>query len=247
MQSKDYLDITLNLNDGTYRPFHKPNKETTYIHLEIGYPSQIVKKRNTRSIEKRLPSTKKIFENLKDYYELHLRQYGYNEKLTYTEETNEINKKSRKRNKLWFNPPYSKSVKTSIGKLFLRLINEQFLPTHKYRKMFNQNAIKIGYSRMLNIKSKISTHNKKLLHKPVNQNTRKYNCINKNICPLNGNCLLEKILYIATIKSDKKNYQSRNYKGISENAFKNDTQTINDHSTSVDIKTIQNYPSTAGT
>ena len=65
MQSKDYLDITLNSNDGTYRPFHKPNKETTYIHLEIGYPSQIVKKRNTRSIEKRLSSTKKIFENLK--------------------------------------------------------------------------------------------------------------------------------------------------------------------------------------
>ena len=30
----DYLDVTLNLNDATYHPFHKPNKETTYIHVE---------------------------------------------------------------------------------------------------------------------------------------------------------------------------------------------------------------------
>ena len=68
--------------------------------------------------------------------------------------------------------------------------------------------------------SKIITHNKEILNKPVNQNTQKCNCINKSTCPLNGNCLLENILYIATIKSDKKNYQPRNYKGISENTFK---------------------------
>ena len=73
---------------------------------------------------------------------------------------------------------------------------------------------------MPNIKSKISTLNKKILNKPVNQHTRKCNFINKNTCPLNGNCLLENILYIATIKFDKKNYQPRNYKEISENTFK---------------------------
>ena len=144
----------------------------------------------------------------------------YHEKLNYTEENNEINKKSRKRNILWFNPPYSKSVNTNIGKLFLRLINKHFRPMHKYRKIFNRNTIKISYSCMPKIKSKINTHNKKILNKPVNQNTRKYNCINKYTCPLNGNCLLKNILCIATIKFDQKNYQPRNYKGISENAFK---------------------------
>ena len=73
---------------------------------------------------------------------------------------------------------------------------------------------------MPNVRSKISTHNKKMLNKTVNQKTRKCNCINENTCPLNGNCLLKNILHIATIKSDKKNYQPRNYKGISENIFK---------------------------
>ena len=37
----DYLGVTLNLNDGTYCPFHKPNKETTYIHVESDHPLQI--------------------------------------------------------------------------------------------------------------------------------------------------------------------------------------------------------------
>ena len=128
----DYLDVTLNLNDSTCRPFHKPNEETTYIHVESDHRPHIIKK-IPRSIEKRLSclsSTKEIFENSKDCYEQRLRQCRYNEKLNYTEENNKINKKSRKRNILWFNPPYSKSVKTNTGKLFLRLINKHFSQTH---------------------------------------------------------------------------------------------------------------------
>ena len=112
----DYLDVILNLNDGTNRPFHEPNEEATFfILVESDHPLQIIKK-IPRSIEKILfflSSTKEIFENSKDYYEQRLRQCGYNEQLNYTEENNETSKKSRKRNILWFNPPYSKSVKTN--------------------------------------------------------------------------------------------------------------------------------------
>ena len=59
----DYLDLTLNLNDGTYRPFHKTNEETNYIHVESNHPPKIIKK-IPRFIEKRLSrisSTKEIF------------------------------------------------------------------------------------------------------------------------------------------------------------------------------------------
>ena len=66
----------------------------------------------------------------------------YNKKLNYTEE-NKTNTKSRKRNILWFNLPCSKSVRSNIGKLFLSLINKHFLPSHKYRKIFNRNAIHV--------------------------------------------------------------------------------------------------------
>ena len=99
---------------------------------------------------------------------------------------------------------------------------------------------------MPNIKSIISTYDEKLLHKPVNQNTRKCNCTNKNTCSLNKNCVLENILYIATIKSEKGNYQHRNYKGISANIFKI-RYPNHKRSFGIDIKAMRNYPLSTGT
>lgn len=53
------------------------------------------------------------------------------------------------------------------------------------------------------------------------------------------------ILFRATIAYDKKNCKSRNYKEISEDTCKKRYETIKDHSTSIDLKTIRNYPSSA--
>ena len=39
----NYLDITLNLNDGSYRPYRKPKEETNYIHINSDHPSSIIK------------------------------------------------------------------------------------------------------------------------------------------------------------------------------------------------------------
>ena len=110
-------------------------------------------------------------------------------------------------------------MKSNIGNFFLRLINKHFPPTHKCGKIFNRNTIKVSYSCPTS-NQKLVHIAKKILNKPVNQNTRKCNSIKKNTCPLNGNRLLENILLIATITSYKKNCQPRNCKGISENIFK---------------------------
>ena len=34
LQIVDFLDVTLNLTDSTYKPYHKPNDEICYIHKE---------------------------------------------------------------------------------------------------------------------------------------------------------------------------------------------------------------------
>ena len=34
----NYLDITLNLNDGSYRPYRKPNEESNYFHIISDHP-----------------------------------------------------------------------------------------------------------------------------------------------------------------------------------------------------------------
>ena len=39
----NHLDITLNLNDGLYHPYRKPNEETNYIHLNSDDPPLIIK------------------------------------------------------------------------------------------------------------------------------------------------------------------------------------------------------------
>ena len=38
-----YLDITLNINNGSYRPYRKLNKETNYIHVNSDHLSSIIK------------------------------------------------------------------------------------------------------------------------------------------------------------------------------------------------------------
>ena len=39
MKVVNYLDVTLNLNDGSYRP----NEETNYIHVNSDHPTFILK------------------------------------------------------------------------------------------------------------------------------------------------------------------------------------------------------------
>ena len=130
MKIVNYLDVTLNLNDGSYRPYKKPNEETNYIHVNSDHPLSILKQL-PKSIEKRLSSlssSKEIFEETAPYYEQHLSNCGYKEKLNYRDPTpqNVITKRKRQRNILWFNPPYSKTVKTKTGKFFLQLIKSIF-------------------------------------------------------------------------------------------------------------------------
>ena len=50
----------------------------------------------------------------------------------------------RKRNIIWFNPPYSKSFKMNIGKYHFRLLNKNFPPGHKLHKTFNKNTWKLS-------------------------------------------------------------------------------------------------------
>ena len=67
----NYLGKTLNLKDGTFRPYHKAGDQMQYIHTESNHPSNIVKY-IPASIETRqsnLSSTEKIFKESITHYE----------------------------------------------------------------------------------------------------------------------------------------------------------------------------------
>ena len=55
--------------------------------------------------------------------------------------------KNRKRNIIWFNPPYSKNVKTDISKDFINLIEKHFPKHSTLAKIFNKNNLKISYKK----------------------------------------------------------------------------------------------------
>ena len=86
MKVVNYLDVTLNLNDGSYRPFHKTNDEILYIHKESNHPPTIIKQLPI-SIECRLSnlfSSKEIFAQSVKIYQEALIKCGYEHELVYT-------------------------------------------------------------------------------------------------------------------------------------------------------------------
>ena len=152
-----------------------------------------------------------------DYQEAMLKS-GFADELEYVK-TNGFAKRSRKRNIVWFNPPYSDHVKTNIGKEFLKLVAIHFPHHHRLHKICNKNNIKVSYSCMPNMAAIISKHNKIALQNRTvfRRTTPPCNCRDKANCPLEGNCRKSSNIYNATLKSNGK---ARHYYGCSETEFK---------------------------
>ena len=176
MKIVNYLDVSLNLNNSNYKPYQKPDNEILYIHKDSNHPPSILKQIST-SIEKRistLSSNETIFNESKEIYQKALEKSGYRQNLKYHPANENVsnNKRNRKRNVIWFNPPFSVNVKTKVGNYFLNLIRKHFPPRHKFSKLFNRNTIKVSYSCMPNIKAEIHKHNKNILKKDKKKTSR---------------------------------------------------------------------------
>ena len=79
--------------------------------------------------------------------------------------------------------------------------------------------MRLSYSCTPNMKSIISSHNKKILEKkPQDENNCCCTPANKNNCPLEGNCKTSELVYQASVSSD--NGVVRNYTGAAATTFK---------------------------
>ena len=94
-------------------------------------------------------------------------KYTNNNNINSNDNNNPRTSKQQKRNKIWFNPTFSKNVATKVGIYFLNLIDKHFPRDRKFHKIFNRNNIKVNYSCMPNVKSAINSHNKKILNPPI--------------------------------------------------------------------------------
>ena len=187
LKNVDYLDVTFNLTDSSYRLFNNTNNDN-----QLSLPVE-------RRLSK-LSSNKKIFNDSISIYQEALIKAGYNHKLTYLKHNQKKdNLQQQKRQIIWFNPPYSKNAITKVGKFFLSLIDKHFPPHHKLHKLFNRNNVKISYCCLPNTKSIINAHNRKVLYLSPTIGRRTCNCINTSQSPLQQRCLSNNILYQANI------------------------------------------------
>ena len=170
-----------------------------------------------------LSFNEKIFQEAVPSYQKLLQNSGYRHALTFKRPKNHNNstKLSRKRQIIWFNPPFNLNTKTKIDKLFLNLLEKHFPPHNKLHRLFNRTNVKIIYSCMPNMNSYTYMH----YHKILNDNTKETginncNCRNKDTCPLPNSCQPKCIIYQANIECDIAEYKQKYYLGSCETIFK---------------------------
>ena len=78
----------------------------------------------------------------------------------------------------------------------------------------------MSYRCTANLGRKIAAHNAKILKKVENEdeNRKKCNCRKKEMCPVDGHCLDESVVYQAVVK--REDGLTDSYVGLTENSFK---------------------------
>ena len=104
------------------------------------YP-KLSKTINRRLIK--LSNNEESFNNVKSEYQKALNSVNYKDTLKYDKTTLlKRNKIQRKRDIIFFNPPFSLNVSSKMGKQFLNLITTSFDENHPHNKISNRNTLK---------------------------------------------------------------------------------------------------------
>ena len=112
----NFLDVTFNLPEGRYSPYTKPNATLLYVNRESNHPPSIIKN-IPAGIDRRLSSIssdRESFEKAAPPYQRALDARGYNHTLKFEPPRASPRKNRPRKNILWYNPPFSKSVQTDI-------------------------------------------------------------------------------------------------------------------------------------
>ena len=161
LKEVNFLDVTFNLNSSLYKPYKKPNDQLLYVTTSSDHSPQVIK-HFPNSINRKLienSSNKYVFDASKNEYEEALLKSGYKSNLEFQKEISSEKKNRRHHRNIWFNPPFSQTVKTNVARLFLRLLHKHFPRSYILRKLFNRNTVKFSYSCMENVAHIIQKHN----------------------------------------------------------------------------------------
>jgi len=216
----NYLDINFDISKRTRKPHVKPNSKIVYVNSKSNHPPHII--RNIpQAINNRLSnlsSNEEVFSQTTKIHQEALTKSGYTHSLTLKPtHTTSRPKRGGRQNITWYNPPFSESITSNLGKQCFKILDEEIPRDHKLYKIFNKNNIKLSYSCCRSLNNIINSHNKKLLN-PTIQPPRECNCRSNTVCSIDGSCLTKCIIYQATVTTKDGN-QPQTYKGTSDTEF----------------------------
>ena len=102
-----------------------------YVNINSNHPPTVLKNipLGINSRLSMISANKTVFDAAATAYPEALANSGYQHTLAYESPPNNgTKKKCRKKSVTWFNPPYSKNVKSNIGRDFLQLLDSAFPP-----------------------------------------------------------------------------------------------------------------------
>ena len=177
-----------------------------YVHSQSNHPPA-VKEAIPNNINNRislLSCSEKVFNEEKDTYQNALRRSGYDFKMKYDSSAGQKKQKGkgRCRDVCWFNPPWSDSVVTPVGKIFLNIVSSCFPKDGPLYNHFNRATLKMSYSTCRNVKAHVDSHNRNIIQPSVKENPT-CNCRIKADCPLAGQCSASQIVYQAKVTEEK--------------------------------------------
>ena len=103
LKAVNFLDVTLNLTNGKYQPYNKPDNNPLYINILSNHPPNIIKNlpENTSKRINTLSADEATFNKSKDLYNNALAESGFKYKITLQKQQNTStitnNTKKRKR------------------------------------------------------------------------------------------------------------------------------------------------------
>ena len=106
------------------------NERYTYIYIYTHKNTHT----GTNKRQSSFPSNKASFDQAVPPYQKALNECGYQYTPLYEPTTTNKRKNRQRNNILWYNPSFSKNVRTNIGHRFLALVDKQFPKDHKLRK-----------------------------------------------------------------------------------------------------------------
>ena len=148
----NFLDVEVDLNTGTHKPYTKPNNSLLYIDINSNHPPSTLNK-TVLAVQSRLSmlsSNRGIFEQAAPPYQEALDRAGYTHKLQFMQPPLNPRRKQSRRKETWFNPPWAQNVKTNVGKIFLKDVAECFPVGHPLYSILNRHTLKMSYRTMPN-------------------------------------------------------------------------------------------------